>query len=288
MPSLRQIRRRIRSIQGTSKITRAMEMIAAFKMRHAQARVVAGRPYAEKIQEVISRLSAQPVSEGQQVHPLLRQRPETRRIEVIHITPDRGLCGGLNSVLNRLAGEFILGHEVPVCVVCVGRKGRDFMVRSGQDVRAVFVDLGDRPAMQDILPIARMAMTDFMNEHVDEVHLVFGRFVSTLTQRPTVQRLLPVEPATLPAQERVGYIYEPAAREVLSALLPRFVEREIYHAVMEGVASEQSARMVAMRNATENANEMIEDLTLLLNKIRQETITTELLDILGGVSASRR
>jgi len=264
-----------------------MEMIAAFKMRQAQARVVAGRPYAEKIQEVISRLSAQPVPE-KQTHPLLRRRPEKRRIEIIQITPDRGLCGGLNSALNRLAGEFILGHEAPVCVVCVGRKGRDFMVRSGQDVRAIFVDLGDRPAMQDILPIARMAITDFTNGQADEVYLVFSRFVSTMTQRPTVERLLPVEPATLPAQERVGYIYEPRAREVLSALLPRFVEREIYHAVMEGVASEQSARMVAMRNATENANEMIDDLTLLLNKIRQETITEELLDILGGASVSRR
>ena len=287
MPSLRQIRRRIRSIQGTSKITRAMEMIAAFKMRQAQARVLAGRPYAEKIQEVISRLSAQPVSE-KDVHPLLRQRPEKRRIEVIHIAPDRGLCGGLNSALNRLAGEFILGRETSVSVVCVGRKGRDFMVRSGQDVRAIFVDLGDRPAMQDVLPIAHMAIADFTSGHADEVHLVFGRFFSTMTQRPTVQRLLPVEPATLPAQERVGYIYEPAAKDVLNALLPRFVEREIYHAVMEGVASEQSARMVAMRNATENANEMIDDLTLLLNKIRQVTITTELLDILGGASVSRR
>ena len=161
------------------------------------------------------------------------------------------------------------------------------MVRTGQDVSAIFPDLSDRPALMDILPIARMAITDFITEQADEVYITYARFISTMNQRPTLQRLLPVEAATLPASERVGYIFEPRATEVLEALLPRFVEREIYQAVLEGVASEQSARMVAMRNATENANEMVDDLTLLLNKIRQETITEELLDILGGVSAAR-
>lgn len=287
MPSLRQIRRRIRSVQGTAKITHAMEVVAALKMRQAQARVLAGRPYAEKLQEVISRLSAQPMREEQRP-PLLRQRPERRRVQLIHVTPDRGLCGGLNSVLNRLAGEFILNQRMPVRVICVGRKGRDFMVRTGQDVEAIFTDLGDRPRVMDILPIARMAITDFIDEQVDEVYVLYARFFSTMVQRPTVQRLLPVQPATLPAAERVGYIFEPRASDVLRALLPRFVEREIYQTILEGVASEQSARMVAMRNATENARDMIDDLTLLLNKVRQETITKELLDIVGGAAAARR
>lgn len=287
MPNLRQIRRRVRSIQGTAKITHAMEMIAAFRMRRAQQQVLASRPYAEKIQEVIGRLSAQQESE-EALHPLLVERVEKRRIGVIHITPDRGMCGGLDSSLNRFAGEFILRQEPDVSVICVGRKGRDFMVRSGQDVQAIFTDMGDRPGIEDILPIAHMVISGYENEELDEVYMVFSRFVSMMVQRPMVERLLPIQPATLPAAERVGYIYEPDAGTVLAALLPRFVEREIYQAVLEAVASEQSARMVAMRNATDNANEMIEELTLLLNKLRQQTITEELLDLIGAAEALGR
>ena len=283
MPSLRQIRRRVRSIQGTAKITRAMEMIATIRMRRARERMMAARPYAERIQEVISRLSAQTQSEeGEALHPLLARREEKRRVGIVHVTPDRGLCGGLDSGLNRFAGEFILRQEAEVSVTCVGRRGRDFMVRSGQDVQAIFTDLGDRPSVQDILPIARLVISSYEDGLVDEVYLVFGHFVSVLVQRPTVERLLPIQPAPLRAVERAGYIYEPDARQVLAALLPRFVEREIYQAVLEGMASEQSARVVAMRNATENAQEMIEQLTLLLNKLRQQAITEELLDIVGA------
>ncbi len=280
MASIRQIRRRIRSIENTAKVTKAMEMIAASKMRRAQASVLAGRPYSEKIQQVIADLAAQPSEDGTS-QPLLESRP-IQRVGLVHITPDRGLCGGLHSNLNRRVSQFIVEHQVPATVVAVGRKGRDFMVRYGQDVKAVFINLGDRPALADTIAISSMVIDQYTTGEVDEVHLSYVEFVSTTVQRPVVKRLLPIVPAELTAYERVGYIYEPSDQEVLGSLLPRFVEMEIYHALLELIASEQSARMVAMRNATENAGEMVEDLTLLANKVRQESITNELLDILGG------
>ncbi len=280
MASIRQIRRRIRSIENTAKVTKAMEMIAASKMRRAQASVLAGRPYSEKIQQVIADLAAQPSEDGTP-QPLLESRP-IQRVGLVHITPDRGLCGGLHSNLNRRVSQFIVEQQVPATIVAVGRKGRDFMVRYGQDVKAVFINLGDRPALADTIAISSMVIDQYTTGEVDEVHLSYVEFVSTTVQRPVVKRLLPIVPAELTAYERVGYIYEPSDQEVLGSLLPRFVEMEIYHALLELIASEQSARMVAMRNATENAGEMVEDLTLLANKVRQESITNELLDILGG------
>ena len=283
MANIRIIRRRIRSVQNTAKITKAMQMIAASKMRHAQQLTLAGRPYAEKMRDVLADLAAQP-SEAEDVHPLLQQR-EAQRIQVVHITPDRGLCGGLNSNLNRTTGRFIVDQQVPVSVVSVGRKGRDFMVRYGRDMRAVFTDIGDRPGVTDVAPIARLAIEDYTSGYVDQVLITYAQFVSTAVQRPVMQRLLPVEPASVEGEQAVGYIYEPASLPVLGALLPRFVEMQIYHAVLESIASEHSARMVAMRNATDSALEMVDGLTLMLNKVRQEAITKELLDIVGGVAA---
>ena len=283
MANIRTIRRRIRSVQNTAKITKAMQMIAASKMRRAQQLTLAGRPYAEKMWNVLADLAAQP-AEAEEVQPLLRYR-EVQRIQVIHITPDRGLCGGLNSTMNRTTGRFIVEEQAPVSVVTVGRKGRDFMVRYGREVRAVFMDLGDRPTVADILPIALLAIEDFTSGYVDQVLVTYAQFVSTAVQRPVMQQLLPVEPARLEAGQAVGYIYEPASPRVLGALLPRFVEMQIYHAMLESIASEQSARMVAMRNATDSALDMTDGLTLMLNKVRQESITRELLDIVGGVAA---
>ena len=283
MANIRTIRRRIRSVQNTAKITKAMQMIAASKMRRAQQLTLAGRPYAEKMRDVLADLAAQPV-EAEQVHPLLQQR-EVQRIQVIHITPDRGLCGGLNSNLNRTTGRFLLERAIPISVVAVGRKGRDFMVRYGRDVRAVFIDLGDRPTVEDIGPIAHLAMEDYSSGYADQVMVTYTQFVSTAVQRPVMQQLLPVQPAALEPAQTVGYIYEPRSMVVLDALLLRFVEMQIYHAMLESIASEHSARMVAMRNATDNAFEMIDSLTLMLNKARQESITKELLDIVGGVAA---
>jgi len=283
MANIRLIRRRIRGIRSTAKITRAMEMIAALKMRRAQEAGLAGRPYSEKISQVLADLAALP-QEGRPVHPLLQRRPVTK-IAIVHITPDRGLCGGLNANINRRTASFILEQDVPVTLVAVGRKGLDFMRRHRRDIQAEFTRLGDRPSLLDTLPISRIIIDDYTNGVIDLVYLVYTRFISTMTQRPILQQLLPVEPATIPRAQNVDYIYEPSSALVLGELLPRFVEMQVYHAILESIASEQSARMVAMRSATDNANELIQDLTLMYNKARQETITKELLDITGGAAA---
>jgi len=259
-----------------------MEMIATSKMRRAQEAGLAGRPYDEKIEQVIADLAA--LESGEALHPLL-QRRAVARIAVVHITPDRGLCGGLNSNLNRKTAGFILEQSVPVTLVAVGRKGIDFMRRHARDIRAEFTRLGDRPSLLDTLPISRVVLDDYTNGFVDMVYLVYAQFVSTMVQTPVLEQILPVEPAVLPVMQNVEYIYEPSPDAVLGELLPRFVEMQVYHAMLESIASEQSARMVAMRNATDNASELIEDLTLLYNKARQESITKELLDITGGAEA---
>ncbi len=284
MPTLRVIRRRIRSIRNTAKITRAMEMIATSKMRRTQLRVLAARPYAEKIREVIAHLATLPPSEeGASLHPLLERRP-VKRIAVVHITADRGLCGGLNSNMNRLTAGFIPEQSAPVSVVAVGRKGRDFVHRAGHHLLAEFTNLGDRPSAADLGPISRIIIDDYISKEVDEVYLAYTRFVSTMTQRPIMEKLLPLEPPVDATPHGKEYIYEPAPQHVLAHLLPRYVEMLVYHAMLEAIASEQSARMVAMRSATDNANEMIQDLTLVYNKARQEAITKELLDLVGGAA----
>jgi len=283
LANIRAIRRRIRGVQSTAKITRAMEMIAASRMRRAQERGLAGRPYADKIQQVIADLAAL-TEAGREPHPLLQRRP-INKIALVYITPDRGLCGGLISSLNRTIGSYILEQKVPVAAIAVGRKGLDFIRRCNKEVTAEFAYLGDRPSLLDTLPISKIVIDDYSQGVFDLVCLVYARFVSTMVQRPCVQQLLPVEPATIPAAQNVEYIYEPGPDAVLGSLLPRFVEMEVYHAILESIASEQSARMVAMKNATDNAAELIDLLTLLYNKARQEAITKELLDIAGGVEA---
>ncbi len=258
-------------------------MIAASKMRRAQEAGLAGRPYSEKISQVLAALAALPQA-GDSLHPLLQCRPVTK-IAIVHITPDRGLCGGLNANINRLTASFILEQAVSVTLVTVGRKGLGFMRRYGRDIRAEFTQLGDRPSLLDTLPISRVIIDDYSSDIVDLVYLVYAKFISTMVQRPILQQLLPVEPASIPTAQNVDYIYEPDPDVVLDELLPRFVEMQVYHAILESIASEQSARMVAMRNATDNANELITDLTLMYNKARQESITRELLDIAGGAAA---
>ena len=280
MPSVRDIRRRIRSVENTGKVTNAMSLIAASKMRRAQNATVQGRPYAQKIQEVIAHLAAQPQEEGA-LHPLLAVRP-VNRVGLLVITPDRGLAGGMHAAINRQAAQFILEQAAPVRSIALGRKGRDFMARYGQDLLAVFTDLGDRPVVEDTLPISRMIIDQFTAGEMDAVYLGYTRFVSTVVQRPVVEKLLPVEPGALTGSARSGYIYEPDALTVLGELLPQFVDMEVYHALLESIASEQSARMVAMRNATDNAKSLAEDLTLVMNKLRQDSITNELLDLVGG------
>ncbi len=281
MANIRFIGRRIRGVKNIAKITKAMEMIAASRMKRAQDRGLAGRPYAEKIQQVIADLAALPEVT---LHPLLEKRAVSK-IAMVHITPGRGVCGGLNANINRSTANFILKQNVPVTLITVGRKGRDFLVRTGRDVSAEFIQLGDRPGLLDTLPISRIIVDDYGAGNIDLVYLAYVKFISTAYQKPVLQQLLPVEPAVIPKMQNVGYIYEPNPSVVLGNLLPRFVEMEIYHAILESIASEQSARMVAMKNATDSANELVGDLTLLYNKARQESITKELLDITGGTAA---
>lgn len=284
---LRIIRRRIRTIQSTAKITRAMELVAASKMRRAQLNAIAARPYAERLRWVLADLAEtlSTIDEADR-HPLLQVRPEVKAIELVIVTPNRGLSGGLPANLNRRAAQFVLDQGgKPVRVIAVGRKGRDFMRRTGQQIAAEFLELGDYPSVLDTQPIARIAIDDFISGEADEVHLLYAEFVNTVTQRATVMKLLPIEAPQDASTHGVDYIYEPDRASVLAQLLPRYVERQIYGAILEAGASEQSARMVAMRNATDNANELMRDLTLVYNKARQESITSELLDIVGGVEA---
>jgi len=286
MISARILRRRIHTVENTAKICKAMEMIATAKMKRAQDQARAGRPYAEKISEVIADLAIHP-QVGEDAQPLLQNR-KTRKIAIVHFTTDRGLCGGLNANLNRVIGTFISEQIVPVTVITIGRKGRNFMLRAGQTIRAEFTGINDRPSLQDTLPISRVVIDDYSSGEVDLVYLTYPRFVSTMVQQPTMEVLLPIEPVDLPSGERGEYIYEPEPGIVLNELLPRFVEMQVYHAALELIASEQSARMVAMRSASDNAREVIEDLTLTLNKARQETITNEICDISGGAEALAR
>ena len=296
MASVRDIRRRIKSVQNTAKITKAMEMIAASKMRRAQQRTLASRPYAQKMRAVVSHLTGQ-AGDGEDTHPLL-QRREVKNILLVHITPDRGLTGGLNGNLNRRAAQHILEEKRSMTVITVGKKSRDFMIRHGQKVKAVFTDMSDKASIINILPITKLIVDDYTSGAVDRVDIIYADFISTMVQKPAVRQLLPIAPdaasmegegetadQTAVGKLGVDYIYEPARADLLNDLLPRYVDMQVYQALLEAIASEQSARMVAMRNATENALEMIGGLTLELNKARQGSITNELLDIVGGVAA---
>ena len=280
MASIKILRRRIRSIQGTAKITRAMEMIATAKLRRRQQQALAGRPYSEKIRQVIADLAIEPQVKGG-IPPLLQKR-DVKKIYIIYMTTDRGLCGGLNTNLNRMVVKFVLEQKVPVTLLTVGRKGRSFARSSGLNTYAEFTGLGDRATLRETLPISRIVIEDYSKGDVDLVYLAYPRFVSTIQQKPSIEVLLPVEPAKVPRGQIGEYIYEPNASAVLNELLPRFVEMQVYHGVLELIASEQSARMVAMRNASEAAQDMIEFLTLTLNKARQESITKEISEITGG------
>ena len=265
-----------------------MEMISAAKLRRAQARVLAARPYAEKMHQVLADLAAaQAGTQDEELHPLLRRR-EVQRTAIVHFTPDRGLGGGLAGNVNRMTASFILSRPSPVTLVTVGKKGRDFMVRYGREVRAVFTNLGDYPGVLEITPVSRLISDDYTSGYVDAVYVSYSQFVNVLVQRPVMLQLLPVEPPKIEGNGRppaIEHIYEPNREEIFNQLLPRFVEVQLYRAILESIACEHAARMVAMRNATDKAREMIDSLTLMLNKARQEAITKDLLDITGGVAA---
>jgi len=284
MASQREIRRRIGAVRNIKQITRAMQFVAASKLKRAQDAALAARPYAEKIDEVLADLAA---VLGDEDHPLLARRSGDRRWLIL-FTTDRGLAGPLNTNVIRFGQREIVEHPGDMRLIPVGRKGRDAMRRFRVPLEATFPGFGDRPAFADVIPLARLISDAYIGGDVDRVDLVYSSFVSTLVQRPVMERLLPVEPASdylegIPGRQ---FIFEPAAAAVLEQLLPRYVATRLYRAVLENLASEQSARMVAMKNATDNAEELVDDLTLTYNKVRQANITREMIEIATGAQAS--
>jgi len=290
----REIRRRIKSISNLGQVTRALQAVAASNVRKAQAAALATRPYANAAWEVIVNLGA---AADESLHPLLACRTPVERILVVLMAGDRGLCGVYNQSIVRAAQDFIERWGLPARYITVGRRGRDMVWRAGAEIMAEFHDLPVVPGLTDVSAIARTAIDEFLGERVDEVYLARTDFVNMLVQRPVIQRLLPLCPTDLESQAvseylvdarpaRVTeYIYEPDVSTVLDTALPRFTELQVYQAVLEAHASEFAARMVAMRNATENAAALVDDLTLIYNKARQRAITRELLDIAGGAEA---
>ena len=291
MPSLKDIRGRIGSVRNIAQVTRAMEMVAASRMKRAQDAIIAARPYSDELRDVLSRVGA---VYSEDIDPLLARRP-VRRVALIMVTTDRGLAGSLNANALRSSLRWITeraqttnGDEpVRIEAITIGRKGRDGLRRAGIPIAAHFAQLGDRPAFTDVTPIARLVVEDFLEEKYDEIHVAYSTFVSTLTQRPQIAQLLPISRPEQQegAHENDEYLFEPSARAILSRLLPHFVAIDLYRAVLENQASEQSARMIAMRNSTDNANELIDDLTLVYNKTRQATITREMIEIASGAQA---
>jgi F-type H+-transporting ATPase subunit gamma len=291
LPSLRDIRRRIRSIRNTAKITKAMELVAASRLRRAQMRVTAARPYAEAMRALMAELGGLAPSGSESLHPLLVQR-EVRGVGVLLVTPDRGLAGALNTNVIRRGTEVIFENErgdiTAVQVVTVGRKGQDFLARRGRELSGTFTGIIDRVTYDDVIPIARVIIDSFVSGAIDRAVLVYPRFVSTLTQRPEVVQLLPIEPpeATESEQrEHLDYIFEPDPQSILEELLPRYIEVQIYQAILETAASFFSAQMVAMRNATDNANDLVSSLSLTYNKVRQANITREVTEIASAAEA---
>jgi len=276
-------------VKNISQITRAMQMVAASRMRRAQESVESSRPFSEKIRQVLAGVGdAAPTGEGP-LHPLLERR-EVQNIDLILITSDRGLAGGFNANALRLASNFVLKDAgAPVNLLTLGRKGRDYMVRYGRNVIADFSELGDAPGLDAVTPVARTVTERFTAGETDAVYMVYTKYISTLNQTPRIEQLLPIEPPTeeeeREAQRGPDYIYEPSPVLLLQALLPRYVEIRLYQALLESKASEHSSRMVAMRNATDAANDIVDDLSLTYNKARQAAITREIIEIAGGAAA---
>lgn len=265
-----------------------MEMVAASKMRRAQNATLASRAYAEKSWEVLTFLASQP-GRSKLMHPLLEKRDQIKRIALVLITSDRGLCGAYNVNVIRSALDFIQKQDKPVEFVTIGKRGTSLVARMRKDLTAEFSGLSERPTILDIGPIAKIAIEEFRKGNVDEVYVTYTDFVNVLVQHPTTRRLLPIEPVLLEQKDGPSavYLYEPDPESILDSVLPRFTELQLYQALLESVASEWAARMVGMRNATANARDLIDALTLAMNKARQANITREMLDIVGGAEALR-
>jgi F-type H+-transporting ATPase subunit gamma len=286
MPGTKEIRNKIKSVQNTRKITKAMEMVAASKMRKAQERMRATRPYGEKIRNVAAHISH---ANPEYRHPFLVARGTVKRAGLIVITTDKGLCGGLNTNVLRMAlGQYkewrAQNEDIEVC--CVGNKGLGFMQRLGANIVSQVVQLGDRPQLDPLIGALKVMLDGYIEDRFDRLMLVYTRFINTMKQEPVVEQLLPLSGERMGAREgRWDYIYEPDAKSVLDHVLTRYVETIIFQAVAENMASEQSARMVAMKAASDNAGTLIDELTLIYNKSRQAAITKEIAEIVGGAAA---
>jgi len=279
MATLADIRRRIASVKNTQQITRAMQAVAASKLRRVQARAEAARPYADRMADVLVEVASRVTT---YTHPFLTERPVKKRLLIL-VSSDRGLAGGLNVNAFRVALGYI--RQGDTVLDTIGRKGRDYFRRLGVPILAEVSQIGDRPQLKDILPAITVARDEYLQGNVDEVGLLYTHFGSVSRLEPTVRVLIPVRVPERKEGLRIDYVYEPEAEEVLSQLLPRYVEAQVYAAVLDNLASFYAAQMVAMRNATDNAGELIDDLTLLRNKVRQATITKELSEIVGGAEA---
>ena len=286
MPGTKDIRLKIRSVQNTRKITKAMEMVAASKMRKAQERMRHARPYGEKIRNVAAHISH---ATPEYRHPFLVDRDSVKRIGLIVVSTDKGLCGGLNTNLLRVVlGEYkawqAQGEEIDVCAL--GARGLGFMQRLGANIVSQAVQLGDYPHMDRLIGALKVMLDGYMSDRFDRLMIAYNRFFNTMKQEPVLEQLLPLSGERLGAPETVwDYIYEPEARTVLDQVMTRYIEALIYQAVAENMASEQSARMVAMKAASDNADTLIDELTLIYNKNRQAGITKEISEIVGGAAA---
>src|SRR3954471_18145490 len=286
MPGTKEIRMKIRSVQNTRKITKAMEMVAASKMRKAQDRMRHARPYGEKIRNVAAHISH---ANPEYRHPFLVERDTVKGVGIIVVTTDKGLCGALNTnvmrmTLSKYKEWEAQGEKIEACAI--GGKGLGFMQRLGANVVSQVVQLGDRPQMEKLIGAVKVMLDGYGSDRFDRLMIGYTRFINTMKQEPVIEQLLPLSGERLGAPETVwDYIYEPEARAVLDQVMTRYIEALIYQAVSENIASEQSARMVAMKAASDNAETLIDELTLIYNKNRQANITKELSEIVGGAAA---
>lgn len=284
----KEIRNKIKSVQNTRKITKAMEMVAASKMRKAQERMRQARPYADKIRRLAANLSQSNVADYR--HPFVVRKAEGKKVGLIIVTSDKGLCGGLNTNIQRIVinamKQWQASGATEIRVCCIGNKGYGFMQRIGAKVVSHVVQLGDTPHLEKIIGPIKVVLDAFREEELDTVHLAYTRFVNTMKQEPVLEQLLPLNGEQLGTPESSwDYLYEPTPEVVVDELLLRYIETLVYQAVVENMASEQSARMVAMKAASDNAKDVIGDLKLVYNKTRQAAITKELSEIVGGAAA---
>ena len=299
MATERELNKRIRSIKNISQVTSALAAVSAAKASKAQHQVMATRAYAGKAYEILINLASQPGVDSNQAHPLLTSRAEINNSALILVTGDRGLAGAYNASIVAAAEQFIQAITTPVLVIAVGRKGRDLMIRRGYNVAAAFEGIPDEPSILDAAAIARVVIDDYLDGTVDDVFIAYTDFISLVRRVPAVKQLLPLKPLNLEEMavseyvrdvdlagvaERI-YDYEPQPEALLNTIIPRFTELQVYQSILEAKASEHSARMVAMNNATDNAAELIDLLILERNKARQASITNEILDIVGGAEA---